>query len=149
MRCRLRETPVAARTRGRTFLPLAVVAGLLCGAFSVAAAADSDTELQRQGEAQDFGLRGLMPILNGTYSNVSGDYDYHCTRYGSHDNDDEDSSEGRSSSKTVIIGVGIGVGLLLVTVCLTWKACVECCTSSNRRSRHRAFIERSYVLLRV
>ncbi|KAE9011692.1 hypothetical protein PF010_g9792 [Phytophthora fragariae] len=131
-------------TRGRTFLPLlvsiSIVAGLLCSAFSAAAAvdADADTEQQLRSEAQDFGLRGLLPILDGTYSNISGDYDYH---YGSHDNDD--SSEGKNSSKAVIIGVSIGVGLVLVTVCLTWKACVECCTSSSRRSRHRAYIERS------
>ncbi|KAG6609405.1 uncharacterized protein IUM83_00497 [Phytophthora cinnamomi] len=129
-----RETPFAAATRGRALLPLAVVAGLLCCAFSAASAADADTEQLR-------GLRGLMPILDGTYnSNTSGDYDYH---YGSHSKDDDDSSKGKSSSKTVIIGVGIGVGLVVITVCLTWRACVECCTSSNRRLRHRAFIERS------
>ncbi|KAL3673557.1 hypothetical protein V7S43_001262 [Phytophthora oleae] len=137
-----------SETRRRTFLSL-VAALLLCTVKSVAAVeSDSDTEQQQlrrtvedTGERDNVGLRGLMPILDGTYFNMTGDYNYHD---GSHYKDDkDDSSDGSSSSKTVIIGVSIGVGLVLITVCLTWKACMECCTSSSRRSRHRAFIERS------
>ncbi|KAG7393574.1 hypothetical protein PHYPSEUDO_007411 [Phytophthora pseudosyringae] len=142
----------ASATRRRTFLSI-VVALLLCTIKSVAATeTDSDTEerlqLRRAVEDADerevVGLRGLMPILDGTYSNITGDYDYN---YGSHGgtNDEKDSSNGGNSSTTVIIGVSIGVGLVLITACLTWKACVECCTSSSRRSRHRAFIERSWT----
>ncbi|KAH7479101.1 E3 ubiquitin-protein ligase SMURF1 [Phytophthora ramorum] len=127
-----------------TLASLVIVAtwlGLLNGA---AAAMDAGAEPQLRRATQheeSVDLRGLMPILDGTYSNTTGDYDYHYGSYGY--NDDEGSSDGSSGSKTVIIGVSIGVGLVLVTLCLTWKACKECCTSSSRRSRHRAFIERS------
>ncbi|KAF1794845.1 hypothetical protein GQ600_20562 [Phytophthora cactorum] len=148
---RIAGVATASATRRRNFL--SIVAALLLYTIKSVAATVTDTEAEQQlqlrraiqdaGNRETGGLRGLMPILDGTYSNITGDYDY-----GSHsgDNGYEGSSDG-SSVNTAIIGVSIGVGLALITVCFTWKACVECCTSSNRRSRHRAFIERSYVIL--
>ncbi|KAG3121108.1 hypothetical protein PI125_g562 [Phytophthora idaei] len=144
---RIAGVATASATRRRNFL--SIVAALLLYTIKSVAATVTDTEAEQQlqlrraiqdaGNRETGGLRGLMPILDGTYSNITGDYDY-----GSHsgDNGYEGSSDG-SSVNTAIIGVSIGVGLALITVCFTWKACVECCTSSNRRSRHRAFIERS------
>ncbi|KAF4047304.1 HECT domain-containing protein [Phytophthora infestans] len=134
--------------RRRNFLSI-VAALLFCTVNSVAATdteAEQQLQLRRAIEDDDkretVSVRGLMPIVDGIYPNTTGDYDYHYGSYSGY-NGYEDRSDGSSSSvKTAVIGVSIGVGLVLITICLTWKACVECCTSSSRRSRHRAFIER-------
>ncbi|ETP35555.1 hypothetical protein, variant 1 [Phytophthora nicotianae P10297] len=139
---RIANVSRASAIRRRNFL--SIVAGLLLCTIKSVAATVTDTQadqLEGADKRDVVGLRGLMPIVDGTYSNSSGGYGYYYESSSGY-NGYEDSSDGSSSVKTVVIGVSIGVGLMLITVCLTWKACVECCTSTNRRSRHRAFIER-------
>ncbi|KAI9907847.1 hypothetical protein PsorP6_004108 [Peronosclerospora sorghi] len=75
--------------------------------------------------------RCLMPIRDGSTSTRT-------------DNDESrDCDDEKSNMNAVVVGASVGVAFLLVTVCLTWKACLECCTKSNQRSGHRAFIERT------
>lgn len=94
-------------------------------------------------------IRALMPILDGHYSNVTGEYELiNESHGGDHDHsgnygDDCGNSKDVDGEKIAIVIASIGVAMVLITVCLTWKACVECCTRSSRRSRHRAFIARS------
>lgn len=115
--------------RPRFWRSLALVAALLCTVVT------ADRE---QGAEPAALRRQLMPIADDADRNSSA-YHYDTDDY--HDSKDDASNNG--SSKQVIIGVSIGGALLIITVCLTWKACMECCTRSNRRTRHRAYIERS------
>ncbi|CAI5745279.1 unnamed protein product [Peronospora destructor] len=128
------------QSRYWSLMSFAIVATLLCE-LKMAAAKETAIEqpLRRAEERRSVSLRGLMPILD--YSD-SGDYFEHQDRDHHGDFGANAKSLNSSASHVAIIAVSVGVGLVLMTVCLTWKACVECCTSANRRSRHRAFIER-------
>lgn len=74
----------ASATRRWGLVSLVIVAAMLCK-LKTAAATETATEQQLRRSIEDVderesvGLRGLMPILDGTYSNITGDYDYHCT----------------------------------------------------------------------
>ncbi|KAF1335684.1 hypothetical protein FI667_g1254, partial [Globisporangium splendens] len=46
------------------------------------------------------------------------------------------------SNKQLVIGLSVGGALLIVLLGLTWRAWIECCTPSERNSKHRAFARR-------
>uniref|UniRef100_K3W796 Uncharacterized protein n=1 Tax=Globisporangium ultimum (strain ATCC 200006 / CBS 805.95 / DAOM BR144) TaxID=431595 RepID=K3W796_GLOUD len=46
------------------------------------------------------------------------------------------------SKKQLVIGLSVGGVLLVVLLGLTWRAWIECCTPSERSSKHRAFARR-------
>ncbi|KAL7691329.1 putative HECT domain, Zinc finger, RanBP2-type, HECT, E3 ligase catalytic domain-containing protein [Plasmopara halstedii] len=137
---------VARATRQR-FIILVAADILLCMMMPIAPRGIDTQTLQLRraleivDDRNDMTSRALMPVIDGRYSNITGEYEYY------HENDGDDygcmgSSDGISCGKIAIIGASIGLGLIAITICLTWKACIECCTRSSRRSRHRAYIER-------
>ncbi|CAH0489338.1 unnamed protein product [Peronospora farinosa] len=131
----------SGQLRHWSLMSLAIVATLLCD-LKTAATTETAIEkpLKRTEERRSVSLRGLMPIPN--CSDTDDYFEYQDKNY-HEDFDVNGKSLDRNASHIAIIVVSVAVGLILMTVCLTWKACVECCTSANRRSRHRAFMERS------
>ncbi|TDH65011.1 uncharacterized protein CCR75_008794 [Bremia lactucae] len=135
-------------TRQQTILSTIAI-WLMCTIDSVFPL-DGETEqpmhLRRSGKKLEERIavaRRLMPILYGHYDNVTGQYELHNGSCSGNVGYEDSNSETFDTVNIAIIGASIGAGLVLITVCLTWKAFVECCTNSHRRSRHRAFVNRS------
>ncbi|CAI5712080.1 unnamed protein product [Hyaloperonospora brassicae] len=139
-----------AVTRRHVLVSLVVVAAMQLVYGPVAVAMEFGARravrraAERRGEERDaVGWRFLMPIMDDNYLSGTGTYDYRLIDGQMDRRQREEHHDHSNFSNTMIVGVCIGAGLLLVTACLTRKACVEWCMSSTRRTRHRAFIERS------
>jgi hypothetical protein len=73
-----RVTGVGVANRPWTLLSVMAVVTAVLSQVETANAMETRQLRREMEDTDERGFRNLMPILDGTYSNISGDYDYHC-----------------------------------------------------------------------